>query len=43
MKLFNSNLKSIFQADIAVIGVPYESRSHAKRKAASNVTLVLRL
>jgi agmatinase len=35
MKLFHSNVKSIFQADIVVIGVPDESRSHAKRKGAS--------
>jgi agmatinase len=35
MKLFHSNVKSIFQADIVVIGVPDESRSHAKRRGAS--------
>jgi agmatinase len=35
MKLFHSNVNSIFQADIVVIGVPDESRSHAKRKGAS--------
>jgi agmatinase len=35
VKLFRSNVKSIFQADIVVIGVPDESRSHAKRKGAS--------
>jgi agmatinase len=35
MKLFHSNAKSIFQADIVIIGVPDESRSHAKRKGAS--------
>ena len=35
MKLLHSNVKSIFQADIVVIGVPDESRSHAKRKGAS--------
>ena len=35
MKLLHSNVKSIFQADIVVLGVPDESRSHAKRKGAS--------
>ena len=35
MKLLHSNVKSIFQADIVVIGVPDESRSHAKRRGAS--------
>jgi agmatinase len=35
VKLLHSNVKSIFQADIVVIGVPDESRSHAKRVGAS--------
>ena len=35
MKLLHSNVKSIFQADIVVIGVPDESKSHAKRRGAS--------
>jgi agmatinase len=35
VKLLHSNVKSIFQADIVVLGVPDESRSHAKRKGAS--------
>ena len=35
MKLLHSNVKSIFQADIVVIGVPDESRSHARRKGTS--------
>lgn len=35
MKLLHSNVKSIFQAEIVVLGVPDESRSHAKRKGAS--------
>ena len=35
MKLLHSNVKSIFQADIVVVGVPDESRSHAKRKGTS--------
>jgi agmatinase len=35
VKLFHSNVKSIFKADIVVLGVPDESRSHAKRKGAS--------
>jgi agmatinase len=35
VKLLHSNVKSISQADIVVIGVPDESGSHAKRKGAS--------
>ena len=35
MKLFHSNVNSVAQADIIVIGVPDESRSYAKRKGAS--------
>jgi agmatinase len=35
VKLFHSNVKSISHADIVVIGVPDESRSHAKRRGAS--------
>jgi agmatinase len=35
VKLFHSNVKSIFQADIVVIGVPDETKSHAKRRGAS--------
>jgi agmatinase len=35
MKLLHSNVKSVGQADIVVIGVPDESRSHAKRRGAS--------
>jgi agmatinase len=35
VKLLHSNVKSVFQADIVVIGVPDESKSHAKRKGAS--------
>lgn len=35
MKLLHSNVKSISQADIVVIGVPDETKSHAKRKGAS--------
>ena len=35
MKLFHSNVKSIFQADIVVIGVPDETKSYAKRRGAS--------
>jgi len=35
VKLLHSNVKSIFQADIVVIGVPDESKSHAKRGGAS--------
>lgn len=35
MKLLHSNVNSIDQADFVVIGVPDESRSHAKRKGAN--------
>ena len=35
VKLFHSNAQSIAQADIIILGVPDESRSHAKRKGAS--------
>jgi agmatinase len=35
VKLLHSNVKSIFQADIVVVGVPDESRSHARRKGTS--------
>ncbi|HEY7227480.1 MAG TPA: arginase family protein [Nitrososphaeraceae archaeon] len=35
MKLLHSNVNSIDQADFVVIGVPDESRSHAKRRGAS--------
>jgi agmatinase len=34
VKLFHSNVDSIAQADIVILGVPDESRSHAKRKGA---------
>lgn len=34
VKLFHSNVHSIAQADIVILGVPDESRSHAKRKGA---------
>ena len=35
VKLFHSNVLSVTQADIVIIGVPDESKSHAKRKGAS--------
>lgn len=35
MKLLHSNAKSLFEAEIVVIGVPDESKSHAKRKGSS--------
>jgi agmatinase len=35
VKLLHSNVKSVYQADIVVIGVPDESKSHTKRKGAS--------
>jgi agmatinase len=42
VKLLHSNVKSIFKADIVVIGVPDETKSHAKRKGASKGPDVLR-
>ena len=35
VKLLHSNVTSISNADIVILGVPDESRSHAKRKGAS--------
>ena len=35
IKLFHSNVQSIAEADIVVLGIPDESMSHAKRKGAS--------
>jgi len=35
MKLLHSNVNTVGQADVIVIGVPDESRSHAKRRGAS--------
>lgn len=35
VKLLHSNVNSISKADIVILGVPDESRSHAKRKGAS--------
>ena len=43
VKLFHSNVHSIAQADIVILGVPDESRSHAKRKGASKGPDNLRL
>ena len=43
IKLFHSNVHSIAQADIVILGVPDESRSHAKRKGASKGPDSLRL
>lgn len=43
VKLFHSNVHSIAQADIVILGVPDESRSHAKRKGASKGPDSLRL
>lgn len=42
VKLFHSNVLSVAQADIVVIGVPDESKSHAKRKGASKAPDSLR-
>src|SRR5919106_5018311 len=33
--LYQSNARSAFEADVVIVGVPDESRSHAKRKGAS--------
>ena len=35
IKLFHSNVTSISNADVVILGVPDESKSHAKRKGAS--------
>ena len=35
VKLFHSNVLTVAEADIVVLGIPDESRSHAKRKGAS--------
>jgi len=43
MKLLHSNVNSIPEADIIVIGVPDESRSYAKRKGASKGPNSLRI
>ena len=43
VKLFHSNVHSIAQADIVIVGVPDETRSHAKRKGASKGPDSLRL
>jgi agmatinase len=43
VKLLHSNVESIFQADIVVIGVPDESKSHAKRRGASKGPNSLRI
>jgi agmatinase len=43
VRLRRSNARSVEDADIVVIGVPDESRSHAKRKGASRAPHVLRI
>jgi agmatinase len=35
VRLYQSNARSAFEADVVIIGVPDESKSHAKRKGAS--------
>ena len=35
VRLYQSNARSAFEADIVIVGVPDESKSHAKRKGAS--------
>lgn len=42
-RLYRSNAVTINDADIVVIGVPDESRSHAKRKSTSRAPDVLRI
>ncbi|HXV45542.1 MAG TPA: arginase family protein [Nitrososphaera sp.] len=43
VRLQRANAKSIEEADIVVIGVPDESKSHAKRKGTSRAPDVLRM
>jgi len=43
MKLLHSNVNSVSDADIVIIGVPDESRSHAKRRGASKGPNSLRI
>jgi len=43
VRLYRANAKSIDDADIVVIGVPDESKSHAKRKGTSRAPDVLRI
>lgn len=35
VRLYQSNTRSAFEADVVIVGVPDESKSHAKRKGAS--------
>jgi agmatinase len=35
VRLYQSNSRSAFEADVVIVGVPDESKSHAKRKGAS--------
>jgi agmatinase len=35
VRLYQSNARSAFEADIVIVGVPDETKSHAKRKGAS--------
>ena len=35
VRLYQSNASSAFEADVVIVGVPDESKSHAKRKGAS--------
>lgn len=35
VRLYQSNARSAFEADVVIVGVPDESKSHAKRKGAS--------
>jgi agmatinase len=43
VRLYRSNADSMQDADVVVIGVPDESRSHAKRKGTSRAPDVLRI
>lgn len=43
IKFFRSTVETLSDADIVIIGVPDESRSHAKRKSTSRAPDVIRL
>ena len=43
VRLFHSNTESMSQADIVIIGVPDESKSHARRKGTSKGPDIIRI
>src|SRR5918993_2522842 len=43
VRLYHSNIDSISQADIVIIGVPDESKSHARRKGTSKGPDMIRI